>query len=224
MTKKATQKAAAKVKDPKALTVARTATETDASAVAHMALRPTVQAALTQTIYNADLGELAISEVVNDLAMLCDLTIMGDMSRAEALLVSQAHTLDAIFNNLAKRAAHNIGHYPETVQIYLRLALKAQSQCARTLETLSGIKNPPIIYAKQANVTTGPQQVNNGTAVNASSAGNFENEPSKLLEAQDAKQLDTGASATSIGTDKAMATVGTVNRAKERSRKTVRSA
>jgi hypothetical protein len=27
------------------------------------------------------------------------------------------------------------------------------------------IKNPPVIYAKQANVTSGPQQINSGMAV-----------------------------------------------------------
>ena len=46
---------------------------------------------------------------------------------------------------------------------YLRLALKAQSQRRATLETLATIKNPPVIYAKQANITSGPQQVNTGT-------------------------------------------------------------
>jgi hypothetical protein len=41
---------------------------------------------------------------------------------------------------------------------------KAQNQCRMTLETLSTIKNPPVVYAKQANIAHGPQQVNNGTA------------------------------------------------------------
>jgi hypothetical protein len=45
----------------------------------------------------------------------------------------------------------------------MRLALKAQSQCRATLETLSAIKNPPVVFARQANITNGPQQVNNGT-------------------------------------------------------------
>ena len=42
-----------------------------------------------------------------------------------------------------------------------KLALKAQSQCRATLETLAAIKNPPVIFVKQAN---GHQQVNNGVA------------------------------------------------------------
>jgi len=40
--------------------------------------------------------------------------------------------------------------------------LKAQSQCRATLEALAAIKNPPIVYARQANIAAGPQQVNNG--------------------------------------------------------------
>jgi hypothetical protein len=45
---------------------------------------------------------------------------------------------------------------------YFKMALKAQNQCRMTLETLSNIKNPPVVYAKQANIANGPQQVNNG--------------------------------------------------------------
>ena len=85
---------------------------------------------------------------------------------------------DAIFNELARRAALNMAEYPNATEIYLRLALKAQSQCRATLETLAAIKNPPIVYARQANVTTGPQQVNNGMPV-PSRAREIEIEQSK---------------------------------------------
>ena len=40
---------------------------------------------------------------------------------------------------------------------------QAHAQCCRTLEVLSAMKNPPLVLARQANVTTGPQQINNGT-------------------------------------------------------------
>lgn len=42
------------------------------------------------------------------------------------------------------------------------LALKAQGQCRATVEALAAIKNPPVVFAKQANIAHGPQQVNNG--------------------------------------------------------------
>ena len=71
----------------------------------------------------------------------------------------------------------------------LTLALKAQAQCRSTLEALAEIKNPrPVQFVKQANMTTGPQQVNNayaGTPSHSgiqSSAGNIQSEQNKLLE------------------------------------------
>jgi len=51
------------------------------------------------------------------------------------------------------------------METYLRLALKAQAQSRATLETLAAIKNPPVVFARQANINHGgQQQVNNGTA------------------------------------------------------------
>ena len=62
-----------------------------------------------------------------------------------------------------------MGEYLLATETYLRLALKAQSQCRATLETLAAIKNPPVIFAKQANVTTGPQGDELSTNARASS-------------------------------------------------------
>jgi len=47
------------------------------------------------------------------------------------------------------------------------MALKAQGQCRTTLETLAAIKNPPVLFAKRANIAHGPQHVNNGTPLTA---------------------------------------------------------
>ena len=73
----------------------------------------------------------------------------------------------------------------------MRLALKAQAQAqARsTAEALALLKNP-MPYIKQANMTTGPQQVNStyaGTPSHSgiqSGAGNSRSEPNKLLDSQ----------------------------------------
>jgi hypothetical protein len=40
----------------------------------------------------------------------------------------------------------------DEIDRYLRLGLKAQSQCRATLETLVQIKNPPVVVARQANI------------------------------------------------------------------------
>lgn len=137
----------------------------------------------------------------------------GDLSRAEGTLVTQAHTLDAIFNNLAQRANRNIKDgYLDASEKYLRLALKAQSQCRATLETLAILKNPPqVTFMKQANIAAGPQQVNNGVMPEASRARENKNQQSKLLEADYGERMDTGTTSATIGTDKAMAAVGRIN-------------
>lgn len=51
-----------------------------------------------------------------------------------------------------------LAHY----EVFLKLALRAQSQCRATLEILALIKHPqPVAIVKQANIAAGPQQVNN---------------------------------------------------------------
>ena len=69
--------------------------------------------------------------------------------------------MDAIFNNLAQRAAMNMGEYLDATDTYLKLALRAQSQCRSTWEAVSTIKHPPMAGYMQANIAHGPQQVNN---------------------------------------------------------------
>lgn len=87
----------------------------------------------------------------------------GDLSEAEAILMSQATALNAIFTEMARRAALNMGEYVNAAETYMRMALKAQSQCRTTLEALAEIKTPRhVSFVKQANIAHGPQQVNNG--------------------------------------------------------------
>ncbi len=39
---------------------------------------------------------------------------------------------------------------------------QAQGQCRAALETPAPIKNPTVVFARQANIAHGPQQINNG--------------------------------------------------------------
>ncbi len=41
------------------------------------------------------------------------------------------------------------------------MALKAQSNSRATAEALAAIQNPPTVFARQANIANGPQQINN---------------------------------------------------------------
>ena len=111
----------------------------------------------------------------------------GNMTRPEAILLSQAHTLDALFNSLVMKGLGQT-HMPH-YESFLRLAYKAQSQCRSTLQTLSDIKNPSVVYAKQANITNGNQQINNGVpAPRTQENKNYSNE---LLEHTHGERLDT---------------------------------
>jgi hypothetical protein len=215
MTKK-TPKPATAGSNPNALQIARTDTETSATALAHAALRPTVQAAVTLHEFNRSFGELSMNTLVDDLVHQCTLANKGDLSRAEALLTAQAHTLDSIFNSLARRAALNMGEYVHAAETYLRLALKAQSQCRATIETLALMKNPqPVTFVRQANVAHGPQQVNNvpqPSQAEASHARESENSQNKLLEQQHGERLEHGATTTTVGADSAVAALAEIHR------------
>lgn len=91
----------------------------------------------------------------------------GDLRKAEAMLVGQASALSAIFSSLAIRAERSMESNLRAAETLLRLALKAQSQCRTTLETLAELKNPRLVaFIKQQtnNSHGGPQQVVNAPA------------------------------------------------------------
>lgn len=185
--------------------------EEKAATLARVALRPSVRAAITAQAYSKQFGELELTALVDELASQSSAASKGDMARPEAMLMSQAHTLEAIFHELVRRAGLNMGEYLSAAETYMRLGLKAQSQCRATLETLAAIKNPsPVTFVKQANVAH-TQQVNNGAVPEASRARESENQPNKLLEQQPNEWMDSGTAQAPVGADSALATVGTVH-------------
>ncbi len=134
----------------------------------------------------------------------------GDMSQAEAMLMNQAAALQSLFVRLAERGMGCTGR--AQLEADMRLALRAQSQCRATLETLSAIKNPPVIFAKQANIANGHQQINNGAAVPAHTEEN-KTEQTKLIEAQHGNYLDTRAAGEASGGNQTLEAVGAIDRA-----------
>ena len=139
------------------------------------------------------------------------------MRRPKAMLVAQSHTLDELFNSLVRRShAHMVGGYLDGAERYMRLALKAQSQCRTTLEALAEIKSPRhVSFVRQANISNGPQQVNNG--VIATHEKNL-NQSNELLETRHGERLDIGKTGAAGCNDSNMATVGQIHRAKVRNR------
>lgn len=185
---------------------------------AKLSLLPSANAAAVVAEYAKAFGEQNVSALIDELRSKFDKVAQGDLHHCEAMLVGQAHALQSIFMNLARRAASQ--EYLKQYETYLRIALKAQNQSRMTLETLAAFKNPPVIFAKQANINHGNQQVNNGAPVPASHAENNENSPNELLEAQHGgTTLDSSTKSTTGQKHKAMATVGEINRGTNSRRK-----
>ena len=171
-------------------------------AVAKKLTRPEVQASLTIQKLHPINDVNALTKILSQ--QTADV-ISGNMIRPEAMLLSQAHTLDALFNNLVMKGLDQT-HMPH-YESFLRLAYKAQSQCRSTLQSLSDIKNPSVVYAKQANITNGNQQINNGvTAPRTQENKNYSNE---LLEYTHGKRLDTRAKIETVGAYSELETVAT---------------
>lgn len=168
------------------------------------------------TFAKPTMGELQLAECVHALRDKTRAVNRGDLSAAEAMLMEQAAALNAIFGELARRSALNLGEYMDAADRYMRLALKAQTQCRATLETLATIKNPPTVFARQANIAHGPQQVNNGVsgperAGARTHAGETDSAKTELLGASDGERLDTGATSASGRGNPPLETVGAID-------------
>ena len=125
-------------------------------------LSPTIQSAVAIEAWSKFAGTVDLADLVDDLRERIKKVQGGDMQPVEAMLFGQAMTLETIFTSLARRATSQ--EYLKQFQAYLGMALKAQAQCRATLEALAEIKNPrPMAFVKQANISGGHQQVNNGT-------------------------------------------------------------
>lgn len=68
------------------------------------------------------------------------------------MLLDQAHALQAIFVNLPRRA--NKQKYLRQWEAYIRAALKAQSQCRATLETLASRIRRPCSRVRPTSLST----------------------------------------------------------------------
>lgn len=135
----------------------------------------------------------------------------GDLKQAESMLMNQATALQSLFARLTEKAmdAESMSNF----EGFMRMALRAQSQCRTTLEALSAIKNPPIVYAKQANIAQGHQQVNNRTE-EPSRAREIENEQTQLSGADNELCQNAGTPGITKKDDSPLETLGEVYRAK----------
>lgn len=188
--------------------------DTKDEAMAYYLLRPELQAASTIQKLEGDI--VNVNALIGELDYQTSEVRKGNIGRLEDMLVTQAHTLNELFNNLTKRAKSNMeAGYLDASETYLRVALKAQSQCRATVETLAEVKNPrQVAFVRQANIAHGPQQVNNGQAAEGC-AGNSGNAANKQSGGGNELLQDSRAQSIEGQTYQALEAVGAVNGAKD---------
>lgn len=150
----------------------------------------------------------------------------GDMADMEALLVGQALSLQAMFTKYGGLINANTNNL-KACQAVFNMAMKAQAQSRATVQALVELKYPKsVVITKQANISHGHQQVNNGvdggdfqssTRTHAHAQANTI-EQNELLRSIDneptGERMDTRKTGTHGATDKELATVATQHRRK----------
>jgi hypothetical protein len=206
-----------KKRDPNSLALVPKDADMD-EFTAKLAIDPSAQSAMTVKMFGADKGfqNTDLTYLAETLSNQIEAANSNDLTELEGMLTGQAYALNAMFNNLTQKAIGNMGYDMEVADKFLKFGLRAQSQCRAIIEAISTVKNPPVTgYVRQANITQGPQQINNGIEQGKPSrAGENQNPKNELLEKKDGKQLDTGTQSQAISDDSAMETVGKVNGAK----------
>ena len=170
--------------------------------------------AATRTINAAEAisdfgGHIDIPALMDTLRLQAEVVNSGDLKQIEGMLVNQATALQGLFARLTEKAMDS--EYMTNIEGYMRLALRAQSQCRAALKTLSEIKNPPTVYAQQANIAQGHQQVNNMACCPLVD----ENVQNQLLGEIDGERMDRRTTKAAIRTDQDMEAVGKVHGAED---------
>ncbi|MEB0026378.1 hypothetical protein QN375_11425 [Pseudomonas sp. MH9.2] len=167
-------------------------------------------------LVSSGLVNVPVTDLARELRRQTEAVNKGDLTRAENMLLAQAHTLDALFANLATRAMKS--KHMENLDTLFRLAFRAQNQSRATLQTLAELKAPKqIAFVKQANIGQNVQ-VNNGGSDAHMRTRNPKKAQNELLEAEHVQRLDTRATSTAIGNDSELATVGKQHRPDDRRR------
>ena len=147
-----------------ALVVEQSSDETGAQAMARKVLEPGFRHAVTASsfagkVLGSSIEHPGLMDYVEHVLKVGGKAEAGDLAIASRLLASQAITLDAMFTELARRAAINMGEYIGAAESYGRLALRAQSNCRATLEALAKLHQPREQTARHVHVNDGGQAV-----------------------------------------------------------------
>jgi hypothetical protein len=189
--------------------------QTRDQAIAQAALSPEMANASTTADYSQGIfPDICLQDCIE--VMQADIKTVngGNLDKLEGMLTAQAEALNAIFNNFAKRAIHST--LMPQLEIYTRLAMKAQAQCRSTVEAIAEIKYPKsATFIKQANIAQ-QQQVNNGQGKAPAHAREKDITPTNELLTESAHAaLDTGRAGAAGRLNSQLEAVGAIDRAKD---------
>ena len=136
--------------------------------IAWVLLDPLVIAGSFLADQNKQFPNVDVTAFAAEVRVHADAVKRGDLSRGEEMLTAQAHSLNSLFYSLANRSAANSkGGYLDAAAAYMKLAMRAQSQCRSTWEAVAEIKNPrQVAFVTQANMGQNVQ-VNNAAVGSA---------------------------------------------------------
>lgn len=184
--------------------------------------------AVAAVAFSEKLAPVDVTEAFAQTIQTVRKIVAGDRKSLEAILAAQVLALNAIFTDCVMLGRANINN-PEAFERLMRIGLRAQGSGRATAESIALMQNPPTIFAKQANVSNGPQQVNNTMQAKANPmehpdpmegrvtvsrvrAGKSESRPIKLLESRNhGKRLDPGTAGATTPSDTPLATVEAIN-------------
>lgn len=208
------------LEEPAEEVIAKNAGCTVARFKAKVSLSGALPNASTARHYTSDLlGGLDVKDFVGQMQENIQSANDGNMDDLVGMLTAQAGALNAMFNHFARRAK-DATQLPQ-LDAYVRMGMKAQSQCRTTIEAIAEIKFPKrATFIKQANIARNQQvnnahqqQVNNGgTAPTAAAREKNITSTNELLEAQHGERLDFGAAGTAGRKDSHLEAVGAVHR------------
>lgn len=138
--------------------------ETDGAALARVMLAPEARHGHAASTFVAPLlsglaDKPELGDYTNQMQIAGDKAVAGEMAFASRTLAAQAITLDAMFTELARRAAANMGEYINAAERYARLALKAQANSRATLEALAKLHQPREQTVRHVHVNEGGRAV-----------------------------------------------------------------
>lgn len=146
---------------------------------------------------------LHISTLVTELSESFVRVKNDNFLEVEAMLLSQAHTLNVFFHHALSQASQMSAL--NQIQTFSDLAMKAQNNCRKTLLALAEIKNPKrATFIKQQNNAIGNQQINNSE--------NLKNNSNEVLSEVQHESLDDRSKEKTITTHTTLETLEAIDR------------